>query len=194
MAESSDPSIVTAQHAEQTIAYSMVQMLNTESSWPRGLERLCSTIRDVVAMFVRNPTGLRTDIRTRLPKLLDDVLALPARGGRREAMLTFAFDRRGFHIDAVPVLDTVPEHLVYGLALLLDSRRDFSHGLRQCVAPRQARHPTEDWDDVARCSRFFWRRYRRQRYCSPKCTHLATREVNCRRMQRHRAPRQRLGS
>jgi len=175
--------------AERALVYDTVETLNYESSWPRGLEETCALVRDLVASFVRDPVALRADVRAKVPQLLHDVLGLKARGGRREAAVTFAFDRRGFRLDAVPVLDAVPEKLVYGLALLLDSRRDFGRGLRQCTAPARPRATGEAWNAVPRCGRFFWRRYLRQRYCQPRCTRLGTREVNTRRMQRHRAPR-----
>jgi hypothetical protein len=246
-AQNSPRSSVTDQ--ERQIVEQMIGTLNAESSWSITLTDFYRTLRVIVSRFIADPTLTRVALRRDVLNLLG---RLPGLGGEPPpdlpapqqalvrailndggARLHFSFDRRGFRVEAIPVLRYQDAELGYGLALLLDSRRGFGRGLQQCVAPqreritkatasevayRRAVHrsiaetiqaanapgyvPTPDgivsvplrlepvtpekWSDVPRCGRFFWRRHRRQRYCSDRCQGLAALEKNWIRVRRFR--------
>jgi hypothetical protein len=167
------------------------------------------TIRGVLSALVDDPVRLRADVREALPRWLRQHLCVSSRAlavvhGQQPdfardsgqfsqqlmqeflpgARVSFTFARRhGFGMDVVPVFRTAPAAYAYGLALLVDSRRDFARLLGRCIAP--ATGQTE-----GTCGRFFCRAApSRRRYCSDDCVERMRLVQTMRRVQRFRHER-----
>ena len=123
--------------------------------------------------------------------------------GRLVCEARFAFPKRGgLQINVLPVIENEDQQVLYGVALLLDTRRDLGRTLAICPAPlvpRVRRGSPKTSEEALRqyyerrvagrrCGRFFFRTTPRQTYCDRWCRENGTREKNRLRQSRRRAP------
>lgn len=125
--------------------------------------------------------AVREALLTRLPPLIERRLQLP--GGSMSiplGRLRLSFKRGNFALEFAPFLTGVQAAIDYGLALLVDTRRDFIRGLMRCAAPLE---PDRE------CGRFFWRAAHSQRYCLPEHAERARLNATKHRVQKWRERR-----
>jgi hypothetical protein len=95
--------------------------------------------------------------------------------------------KQGFRFDIMPRFYHAPQMVWYGLALLLDSRRNLGDRMRRCSAPTPPAEG-ENWHQPGPpCGRFFWGRGKK-RYCSEQCGDRAEKAHTYARVKQHRAP------
>jgi hypothetical protein len=135
--------------------------------------------RAEVARIVRTHAGpARAALRRTIAQRLSDSLTMsvPVRGAGLVPLPlgTWAIDyRRGeLALTVRPFVTGVAAAITFGLALLLDSRRDFGRALLQCQT----------------CHRIFRRTRSHQAYCSGPCKEQGTRARNRDRQWRLRHP------
>ncbi len=134
-------------------------------------------LREALAAIARDDVAWRIAERPRLKAQLEEALSIPFEVENRTFRIplgrpTVDLDRRGIRLGFEPFLTGVGAAIGYGLALLLDPRRDVVRAFRQCSAPKGDRA----------CGRFFWRSSAR-RYCSDVCAQRAKRAAVTRRVQ-----------
>ena len=120
----------------------------------------------------------RVQVETNLRELLTVPVGTPGGVIRLPlGTITATYQRGQLTLGVEPFLTGVQAAIDYGLALLLDARRELSNGLVRCLAVSKKGEE---------CGRFFWRSERTQRYCSPAHRLLARRQATKVRQQRWR--------
>jgi hypothetical protein len=135
--------------------------------------------RDEVARIVRTHAGparaaLRKTMAQRLSASLTRSVVVPGAGLVPLPLGAWSIDyRRGeLALTVTPFLTGVASAITFGLALLLDTQREFGRGLLGCQT----------------CRRIFRRTRSRQAYCSGPCMERGTRARNRDRQWRLRHP------